>query len=319
MPLVRLSTHKLYNDEECNLLTCCTLCPRECGVNRFRGGNGYCGMDAGMNIAAICIHKGEEPPISGHEGICNIFFSGCNLRCIYCQNHEISRRRSEYAVNSISYAETIDTVVRILDRGIRAIGFVSASHMVPQIKAIIRGLNKLGYNPVTIYNTNCFDKLETLKDIANLIDVYLPDYKYITPELAYDYSDAYNYPEVALKALKEMYYQKGSRLITDDEGVAEKGLLIRHLVLPGHTDESKKILRNVAEELSTGVNVSLMSQYHPAYRAKDHNFLSRPLYEEEYDEVAAEMEKIGFRNGWLQDMESFDNYMPDFTKKNPFE
>jgi putative pyruvate formate lyase activating enzyme len=313
------SVEEVYSREEVSLLSECTLCPRECRVNRFEGGTGYCGMDAGLNIASICIHRGEEPPISGPDGICNIFFAGCNLRCIYCQNHDISRAGSECMKISSSPESVLDRLVKILDSGIKAVGFVSPSHVVPQVKTIIRGLNSRGYRPVTVYNTNGYDKTDVIESLEGLIDVYLPDYKYITPGTSTDYSDADDYPSVALKALKKMYWQKGSKLHLDEEGRAESGILIRHLVLPGHTEESKKVLRSIAEELSTGVHISLMSQYHPTAQVRNHPILNRALYKSEYESVVETMENLGFRNGWVQDMDSYLNYRPDFRREHPFE
>jgi len=297
----------------------CTLCPRDCGVDRFKGGTGYCKTDAGLNIASVCIHKGEEPVISGSRGICNIFFSGCNLRCIYCQNHEISRPCAKTGEHKMLLSEIIGKVISVLSTGVKSVGFVSPSHLVPQVKLIINELNTRGFRPVIVYNTNSYEKVETLKSLSGLVDVYLPDYKYVSPELARDFSDAADYPSVALKALKEMYYQKGSALRTDEEGNAENGMLIRHLVLPGNSEESKKVLRTIAEELSPGVHLSLMSQYHPVAEVKKHPDLKRALYKEEYESVVSEMEKLGFRNGYVQEMESFQNYRPDFSRENPFE
>jgi len=288
-------------------------------VNRFEAGTGYCGMDARMNIASVCVHRGEEPVISGKDGICNIFFAGCNLHCLYCQNHEISQCGLVTGDTRMDLDTILDKIIRILSQGITAVGFVSPSHMVPQVKAIIGGLNSRGFKPVTVYNTNGYDKLETIRSLAGLIDVYLPDYKYFTKETAAEYSDAANYPEVALKAIKEMYFQKGSTLITDDNGRAENGLLIRHLVLPGHAEESKRVLHSIAEELSPGVHISLMSQYHPTAAVIHHPVLNRTLYRTEYEDVVKEMEILGFRNGWVQELDSNLNYRPDFSKENPFE
>jgi putative pyruvate formate lyase activating enzyme len=312
-------TKDIYNVEEISLLSNCTLCPRECRVNRFKGGTGYCKSDAGMNIASICIHRGEEPPISGPSGICNIFFAGCNLRCIYCQNYDISRPGGECIRNFTTLNETLDRIEKILSGEIKAVGFVSPSHVVPQVKAIIRGLNSRELRPITVYNTNSYDKPEVIDSLDGMIDVWLPDYKYITPVLAKEFSDAPDYPEVALKALKRMYYQKGSTLPMDKEGRAESGILIRHLVLPGHAEESKRVLKSIAEELSTGVHLSLMSQYHPTPFVNNHPDLKRILYKAEYEAVVENMEDLGFRNVWVQDMESFRNYRPDFKKEHPFE
>jgi putative pyruvate formate lyase activating enzyme len=297
----------------------CTLCPRDCGVDRFKGGTGYCKTDAGLNIASICIHRGEEPVISGSKGICNIFFRGCNLRCIYCQNHEISRPCANTKPSPTGLAEALEKIKSILSTGVKSVGFVSPSHQVPQVKLIINGLKSVGLNPVIVYNTNSYEKVETLRSLSGLVDVYLPDYKYASPELSSDYSDAADYPFVVIKALKEMYYQKGSVLRTDDEGNAENGMLIRHLVLPGNAEESKKVLRSIAEELSPGVHVSLMSQYHPVDDVRKHSELNRALYKEEYESVVYEMDRLGFRNGWVQSMDSYQNYRPDFSREHPFE
>jgi len=311
--------YDIYDKNDNLILADCTLCPRECRVDRFSGGTGYCGMDAGLNIASICVHRGEEPSISGTDGICNIFFAGCNLHCIYCQNHEISCSGSNIRNEGSDLQKVLDKIEEILKNRITAVGFVSPSHAVPQVKAILAGLHSRGYKPITVYNTNSYDKVETIHSLSELIDVYLPDYKYVTPEIASELSDASDYPAVALKAIKEMYHQKGSTLRLDENGRAENGMLIRHLVLPGHVEESKNVLRSIAEELSPGVNVSLMSQYHPTSEVRNHPDLNRSLYKEEYEAVVKEMEVLGFRNGWVQDMDSYQNYRPDFSKKNPFE
>lgn len=213
----------------------------------------------------------------------------------------------------------LDEIEKILSTGINAVGFVSPSHVVPQVKAIIRGLHSRGLKPVTVYNTNSYDKTETLRNIADLIDVYLPDIKYVTPSLSLEYSEACDYPVIAINALKEMYFQKGSVLRMDEEGMSECGMLIRHLVLPGHIEESIRVLEIIAEELSPGVNLSLMSQFHPTYQVRNHPVLNRPLRKEEYAMVVEAMQKMGFRNGWIQDMDSFKTYMPDFRKDHPFE
>jgi putative pyruvate formate lyase activating enzyme len=213
----------------------------------------------------------------------------------------------------------LDQIEKILSAGINAVGFVTPSHVVPQVKAIIKGLNSRGLKPVTVYNTSSYDKAETLRSLSGLIDVYLPDIKYVSSSLASEYSEAYDYPQVALKALKEMYFQKGSALIVDENGRAESGMLIRHLVLPGRSEESIRVLEIIAEELSTGVNLSLMSQFQPAFQAGNHPLLNRPLHNDEYETVVSAMEKMGFRNGWVQDMDSFQNYLPDFKNPHPFE
>jgi putative pyruvate formate lyase activating enzyme len=191
--------------------------------------------------------------------------------------------------------------------------------MIPQVKAIIRGLRDRGLYPITVYNTGGYDKPEVIDTLNGLIDVYLPDYKYATACIAEKYSDASDYPEIALAALKRMYYQKGSVLHTDNEGRASSGILVRHLVLPGNTGESKKVLRSIADELSPGMNISLMSQYNPVAGSGLSPLPDRPLYKSEYEMVVEVMNELGFRNGWLQEMDSYLNYRPDFRRGNPFE
>lgn len=215
--------------------------------------------------------------------------------------------------------EALDAIINNLSSKVVSVGFVSPSHMVPQVKALIRGLNERGLKPVTVYNTNGYDKPEVIDSFEGLIDVYLPDYKYVSSGIASEYSDAPDYPEVSLKALKRMYFQKGSTLPLDEAGRAESGMIIRHLVLPGHAEESKKVLRSIAEELSPGVHLSLMSQYHPTEAVMNHPVINRALYREEYESVVETMVSLGFRNVLVQDMESYLNYRPDFSREHPFE
>ncbi|HLN55532.1 MAG TPA: radical SAM protein [Bacteroidales bacterium] len=300
-------------------LNSCTLCPRNCLADRYKGGTGYCGMDAGLNVASVCIHRGEEPVIGGNDGICNVFFGGCNLRCIFCQNHEISQSHKGSNPFMNDRESIIRMISEILSTGINSVGFVSPSHMVPQMLQIISGIQAEGFKPVIVYNTNGYDKVDIIKKLEGIVDVYLPDFKYASPEISRLLSGAANYPEIALRAAREMYRQMGSSLITDMNGKAERGLLIRHLVLPGRTDESKKVLDTIAQELSVGVNISLMSQFHPMHQAANYPELGRELYKAEYDEVVEHMQELGFRNGWIQDLESNRNYLPDFSQEHPFE
>jgi putative pyruvate formate lyase activating enzyme len=304
-----------YFDE----LSHCRICPRECKSDRFGSRLGWCKSDAGFNISSICIHKGEEPAISGNHGICNVFFSKCNLGCIYCQNWQISCRDESSNSTALEFSEVIRQITNLLDSGCHAVGFVSPSHYVPHVKAIIDALRDEGRNPVFVYNTNCYDKVETLRSLESYIDVYLPDFKYSDRRLAKNYSDASRYPEIALAALKEMYRQKGSVVLMDENGVAEKGIIIRHLVLPGNVENSIGVLRMIAQEVSTSLTISLMSQYWPTPLVKDHPKLGRMLSPDEYKIVADEMQKLGFRKGWLQEMDSHENYRPDFDKDHPFE
>lgn len=296
----------------------CNICPRNCNVNRIAGELGYCKTDAGFNISSICIHKGEEPAIGGNLGICNIFFAHCNLQCIYCQNHQISC--NDNSTNySISIKTALSQIFKILDTGINVVGFVSPSHVAPQVKEIIIAIRNSGYSPKFVWNSNGYDKQKTLRSLESFIDIYLPDFKYIDAIDSKQFSDANNYPEVAIKAIKEMYYQKGSKLITDENGIAESGLIIRHLVLPEKADSSIKLLNTIAEEISTRVTISLMAQYFPTENVKYHPILKKQITEEEYKKVTEAMYELGFTSGWIQEYESHLNYRPDFEKEHPFE
>lgn len=219
----------------------------------------------------------------------------------------------------MEFGEVIRQITGLLDKGCHAVGFVSPTHYVPHIKAIIEALREEGRNPIFVYNTNGYDKVETLKSLESYIDIYLPDFKYSKDELAREYSDAPRYPEIALAALKEMYRQKGSVVLMDDNGIAEKGIIVRHLVLPGHVDNSTGVLRMIAGEVSPSLTISLMSQYWPTPAVKIHKKLGRMLLSAEYQAVADEMQKLGFRKGWLQEMGSHENYRPDFDRDHPFE
>ena len=296
----------------------CSLCPRNCHANRYNGKLGFCKSDASFNIASICIHHGEEPAISGINGICNIFFTNCNLQCIYCQNHQISDNKIIRSSSSMELTEVIACIRELLDQGINRVGFVSPSHFIPQMRVIIDVIHSLGYKPVWVYNTNGYDKAETLRSLEGIIDIWLPDFKYMQPELAHELSGAIDYPGVAAKALKEMYRQKGSALILDDENTAVSGIIVRHLVLPGFVDNSIRVIRFLAEEISPRIHVSLMSQYYPTKAVAGHPQLNRSIYESEYGRVVNEMEKLGMHNGWIQEFESSGHYRPDFDNPVPF-
>lgn len=297
----------------------CDWCPRECHANRFLGKSGFCKSDASFNVASVCIHRGEEPVISGPAGICNIFFTNCNLQCIYCQNHQISVNRSTRSETRIELPELIRQIQNILNQGITHVGFVSPSHFIPQMLVIIEQVELMGYKPVWVYNTNGYDKPESLKKLEGIIDVYLPDLKYLDSALAWQYSGARDYPVYASAALREMYRQKGAALHLDENDTAISGIVVRHLVLPGRIENSKNVLRFLAGEISPKIHISLMSQYYPAKPVKTHPELSRHITTAEYQEVVDEMNRLGLYNGWVQEFESSEFYRPDFELDHPFE
>ncbi len=308
-----------FTTEEIELLSRCTLCPRECGVNRFTETLGYCNSGAGFGVSAICAHKGEEPVISGTKGICNIFFEHCNLQCIYCQNHEISRNNSNCLLPEQDFDSLIKRICAVLETTENIVGFVSPSHYVPQMLAIIRGLHNADKQPIIVYNTNGYDKVETLQMLEGLIDVYLTDFKYLNSEIAQQYSQAHNYPATATAALKEMYRQKGSTFIVNNDGIAESGIIVRHLVLPQLVSQSVEVLKFIAEEISCKLHISLMSQYFSTESVKNHAHLCRTITADEYSQVVAAFNELGFFNGWIQNLESNECYRPNFWGSQPFE
>lgn len=214
--------------------------------------------------------------------------------------------------------EILESILNILDTGVESVGFVSPSHFIPQVKIIIAALQQTGRKPIIVFNTNGYDNISTIRQMEGLVDVYLPDFKYMDDLLAKSYSDSPKYSMFASKAILEMYRQKGSTLITNENGYAESGLIIRHLVIPGHVENSLSVLRFIANEISTNVHISLMSQYYPNIFVKNHPQLGRVLSEKEYSIVTNEMDKLGFTKGWIQELQSADFYQPDFLKSHPF-
>lgn len=306
-----------FDATEIKYLSNCNTCPRNCNVNRLSGELGFCNCDALFRISAVCAHLGEEPVISGEKGICNIFFPHCNLQCIYCQNSDISKN-SSVLPQKLVFDQLIKNICSVLDKTENIVGFVSPSHYIPQMLAIIRGIKATGRKPIFVYNSNAYDKPETIKMLEGIIDVYLPDFKYINPLTSFEDSMAKDYPDYAKASIKEMYRQKGSSLITNNKGIAESGLIIRHLVLPGLAEESCKILKYISEEISPNVHISLMSQYYPTEAVKFHKTLKRTIKATEYEMVKNCFYDCGFRKGWIQEMDSNKTYRPNFNNENPF-
>lgn len=292
-----------YDEYEKNLLTSCQLCPRQCRVNRLNGEKGFCQTDASLNVALVCNHKGEEPSLSGEKGICNVFFSHCNLQCTYCQNKQISNNRNEIKNSYSTFDNLILEIKKVLQQSENVLGFVSPSHSIPLMRAIIRTLHSQSIYPKIVYNTNAYDRVEILRDLEEFVDVYLPDYKYSDTLLAKELSRAENYPEIALKAIEEMYRQKG-----------KKGIIVRHLILPTQINNSKKALWNLSD-ISFNLNISLMSQYTPCEQYKQ-KYLNQYLNEKEYQEVCDYFYEIGLSQGLFQELSSQNNLVPDFDSNS---
>ncbi len=293
----------------------CTLCPRQCHVDRSPN-RGFCGAPDTLEVSAICVHTGEEPPLNP---VVNVFFSHCNLHCIYCQNYDIS---SADVDPSFVHYHTVDEVASricgLLPPTDGLLGFVTASHYIQFLPKIIEAVRNRGFSPTIVYNSSGYESVEALQTLDGMVDIYLPDLKYMDPALAYNYSHAADYPEVATRALLEMKHQVGAGLKCDEDGMAFRGLIIRHLVLPGHVDNSLAVLDWIADNLPPfSVHVSLMAQYFPP-RPDLPEPLNRTLTESEYSQVADHYEALGL-DGWLQELAAEHNYRPDFTKKdNPF-
>lgn len=277
---------------------------------------GFCGAPEGIEVAAVCIHRGEEPPISP---IVNVFFSHCNLQCIYCQNWQISGKNlSGSTFENLDEAALTDRIAALMPQSNGLVGFVTAAHYTDRIPVIVDALRQRGLTPTVVYNSSGYESIDTLRSLEGIVDIYLPDLKYMDSSLAEDYSHAADYPEVATAALLEMKRQVGAGLKCDEEGMAFRGLIVRHLVLPGHTQNSIDCLEWLADHFPPTLHVSLMAQYFPP-RAGLPFPLDRPLTEKEYSLVAEHYQALGF-DGWLQELESECNYRPDFTlNDNPFE
>ena len=305
-------------DQQFLQLHACRLCPRECGADRYTDRLGYCRSGTGFNIGSICLHRGEEPLISGDKGICNVFFTRCNMQCSFCQNYAISRNSGPIHEEELELEEVIARIEELLGVGARSVGFVSPSHCIPQMLAIIEELNERGLTPTTVMNTNAYDKVDILRMLEGAIDVYLPDLKYMDTQLAATYSDTPDYPQFATQALAEMFSQKGVNIVLDKNGSIVSGLIVRHLVLPGQVRNSIDCLRFIARELSNDVHISLMSQYQPTPAVARHHSLGRALHKSEYERVLREMDRLGFSNGYVQRLGSSASWLPDFDSPTPF-
>jgi putative pyruvate formate lyase activating enzyme len=296
----------------------CNICPRECGANRLEGNTGRCHSGYRPIVSSYCAHHGEEPVLSGRRGSGTVFFGNCNMRCVYCQNYQISQdyeAQQSYEVDTRVLAERM---VYLQDElGCHNINLVSPSHFVPQIVRAVLEAVPMGLRLPLVYNTGSFDSLETLRELDGIISIYLADLRYASNRWARKFSRVHHYVEHCRAAIKEMQRQVGD-LLVDENGVAQKGLIIRHLILPNGIAGSEESLSWLVREVSPTVAVSIMSQYYPAHRAYEYPLLSRRITPEEYAGVVGLVERLGIINGWMQGMESPAHYLPDFRHKNPF-
>ncbi len=300
-------------------LAACDICPRECGKNRLEGKFGQCNSGFLPIVASYCAHHGEEPVLSGRRGSGTIFFGNCNMRCVYCQNYQISQSPEIQQSNEISIKTLAECMLYLQDElNCHNINLVTPSHFVPQIVGALLEAVPQGLRLPLVYNTSSYDSLKTLKELDGVIDIYLADIRYASNELGRQYSRARYYVDHARVAIKEMQRQVGD-LVIDEDGVAQKGLIVRHLILPNDIAGSRESLEWLVKEVSPKVVVSIMSQYYPTHRVQKYKELNRKITPEEYQKVVDLVEKLGIENGWLQGMESTESFRPDFTDEQPFE
>jgi len=289
----------------------CRICPRECGVDRYRA-IGFCGAGSYTQVNLWDLHHGEEPPISGTRGSGTVFFSHCNLKCVFCQNYSIS---CQGFGREVSIAELTTLMLVLQDRGAHNINLVTPTHYTPQIIEALQDARRQGLEIPVLWNSSAYEKVETLAALEPLVDIYLPDWKYFHGLYARRYSHAENYPQVAQAAIREMLRQKGY-LQCNEEGIATQGVLLRLLVLPRGISGTEDILRQVAEDFGTELPLSLMAQYYPAGEASKYPELSRGITAAEYDKVVTTALELGFTRVYQQELSCSDEWTPDFIRED---
>lgn len=290
------------------MLEKCEICPRECGVNRLKGEIGNCKATDKIEIALVSLHKFEEPCISGKNGSGTIFFAHCNMHCMFCQNYEISQDTNKFKIVTIE--ELADIMLMQQEKGAENINLVTPTMYAIQIKEAIKLAKEKGLKLPIIYNSNGYEKLETIRELKDFIDVYLPDLKYYSNEMAIKYSKTPNYFETATKAIKEMIRQVGMPKF-DERGLIKSGVMVRHLVLPNHMQNTKNILKWVKENLPEDIYINVMAQYFPTYKAKEDALINRKLTKKEYKQVEEYFYLLGFNNGYMQELgEHEEEYVP---------
>jgi len=272
---------------------------------------------AGIQISHAGLHFGEEPPISGTKGSGAIFFAGCNLRCVFCQNYQISQEFQQGHTRTLTTGELASEMLRLQNGGAHNINFVSPSHMIFQMADAIQAAKGKGLVLPVVYNSNGYDSVDALRQIRGLVDIYLPDIKYLDNGLGKQFSAVNDYAETIPGVLREMLDQVG-HLEMDEQGIATRGLLVRHLVLPGQLENSRKCLDALAD-LSPDTFVSLMSQYSPQYKACNYPEINRALTAGEYDEITEYALDLGLENAFIQELESQETCLPDFARESPFD
>lgn len=288
----------------------CHLCPRNCGVDRLAGQKGFCGVDAGIMVARAALHMWEEPCISGKEGSGAVFFSGCSLGCAFCQNRTISKGQSGKVITVEHLAELF---LDLQAQKANNINLVTAGHFLPQVREALILAKEQGLTIPVVYNSSGYEKAEMLRYLEGLVDIYLPDLKYLEADLAGKYSHAKDYPEVAMKALEEMVRQVRTPEF-DERGMMKKGVIVRHLLLPGHVRNSKKVLEYLYGTYGDQIYISLMNQYTLMPAMKDDPQLSRKVTDREYDRLLDHAISFGVTNCFIQEGETAkESFIPEFN------
>ena len=288
----------------------CRVCPRNCSVDRLSDQKGFCRAGAEIILARAALHMWEEPCISGKEGSGAVFFSGCSLGCKFCQNGQISRGQTGKKVTADRLA---DIFLELQQQKANNINLVTAGHFLPQVAEAIEKSRNRGLQIPVVYNSSGYEKSEMLKLLEGLVDIYLPDFKYMDPELAEKYSYARDYPEVAREALKEMVRQVGTPEF-DRQGIMKKGVIVRHLLLPGHVKDSRRVLEYLLSTYGKEIYISLMNQYTPMPAMKDDPRLSRKVTDREYQRLIDYGIQLGLENGFIQEGETAkESFIPEFN------
>lgn len=302
------------------MLSACNICPHDCGNNRLKDEIARCYSGYLPIVSAYTPHFGEEPGLVGMRGVGNIFFGNCNLRCVYCQNFEISQRWREERKHEVTFERLAEIMIELQEKGCHSIGLVSPTHFVPQIVKSLGIAAEMGLRLPLVYNTNAYDSVEVLKLIDGVIDIYLPDLKYAYEQDGWKYSKVSRYPKVARSAIQEMHRQVGSKLVWGEDGLVRRGLIIRHLILPNDIAGSEESLQWVKDTLGTEVTLSIMAQYYPTHKATEIELLNRKIYAGEYHRILKLLERMGLQNGWAQEWErASEYYRPEFQDRvQPF-
>jgi len=293
-----------------NFMTDCVLCPRQCHANRSAGQLGYCGQTDKLMAARAALHFWEEPCISGTNGSGTVFFSGCNMRCVFCQNHNIALGKTG---KPISLERLVEIFLELQKKGAHNINLVTPTHFIPQIAKALEAAKLQGLSIPIVYNTGSYEEVSSLRLLEGLVDIYLPDLKYYSPELSLCFSHAADYFEQATAAIAEMYRQVGQPVFDDDSDLLNRGMIVRHLLLPGQTKDSKKILRYLYETYGDNIYISIMNQYTPLPHVADIPELNRRVTEDEYGRLLTFAGRLGIQNGFYQEGSTAEeSFIPPF-------